>query len=91
MWYNFISVPKCQESHHQELLKILAIELGVDVADIIDLDLNLYDNQPAQTGGINDEFILSERLDNLMMTYTTLEVIIHILNILGIIAEFGFS
>jgi aspartyl aminopeptidase len=58
--------------HHPALVLALAMELGVEPGAIHDFDLSLYDTQPSAIGGIHDEFIFSGRLDNLMMTYTTM-------------------
>jgi len=40
----------------------------------MDFELCLYDTQPPTIGGVNNEFIFSARLDNLMMSYTALTV-----------------
>lgn len=58
--------------HHSSLVHLLARELGCEPEAIHDFDLCLYDTQPSAIGGLHDEFIFSARLDNLMMTYTTL-------------------
>ncbi|RKP38606.1 hypothetical protein BJ085DRAFT_32371 [Dimargaris cristalligena] len=65
------------KNHHPELLQLLADELQVDVQQIRDFELCLYDTQPAALGGIYEEFIYSPRLDNLMMSYTALESLIN--------------
>ena len=39
------------------ILKVIAEELGVSMADILDFDLSLYDTQKAQLVGLNNEFI----------------------------------
>ena len=45
--------------------KLLADEAGSALEDLLSFDLSLYDVQPAATGGLNNEFIFSARLDNL--------------------------
>ncbi|KAJ1912059.1 hypothetical protein IWQ60_009839 [Tieghemiomyces parasiticus] len=60
-------------NHHPEILQLLADELQVEVDQIRDFELCLYDTQPSTLGGVYDEFIFSPRLDNLMMSYTALE------------------
>lgn len=55
--------------HHPAVLEIIADHAGCSVADIVDFELVLYDTQPAQIGGLNNELIYSARLDNLNMTY----------------------
>jgi len=42
----------------------------------MDFEIVLFDTQKACLGGINDEFIFSARLDNLMMTYCATEGLI---------------
>ena len=63
-------------SHHPLLLKVLADELQVDVSAIVDLELSLYDTQPACLGGAYDEFIYSRALDNLMMSFISTHALI---------------
>ncbi|KAL7554969.1 hypothetical protein ACHAWF_018544 [Thalassiosira exigua] len=46
------------------LVQLLAPDLDVDVADIIDFELNLFDVQKAELGGARDEFLHSARLDS---------------------------
>lgn len=64
----------CCRKHHSALLNLLSKEMGVEVADIVDFELCLADNQPAAIGGVYNEFIFSPRLDNLMSSYTAMEV-----------------
>lgn len=59
--------------HHPAVLDVIATEAGVEVADIIDFEMMLYDTQDACIGGLNDEFVFSPRLDNLEMTYCAIE------------------
>ena len=51
------------------LLQRIASELNVNVTQIADYDLSLYDIQPATIGGIQKEFIYSGRLDNLATVF----------------------
>lgn len=62
--------------HHPLLLDLLAKELGVDASDIQTFDLNLCDVQPGAIGGALDEFIFSPRLDNLCMSFCSLQGLI---------------
>jgi aspartyl aminopeptidase len=57
------------ERHSPAILQVVADNIGVDVADIIDFELVLHDTQPACLGGLADEFVFAPRLDNLDMTY----------------------
>lgn len=48
-----------------------------DVHKILDYDLSLYDTQPPQLVGLNEEFLAASRLDNLLSCYTGLMALIH--------------
>lgn len=58
------------------LLQLIADEMGIDVTEIIDCDLLLYDTTPACTVGVNDEFITSGRLDDLSMAHAAMTALI---------------
>lgn len=60
------------------LLKLVAKELDVDRADIIDFDLLLYDTTPPCTFGLNHEFISAGRLDDLSMVHAAITAISHV-------------
>ena len=70
--------------HHPRLLELISQELSasgtvqgeVRVEDIHDFDLSLVDSQPPTLGGANEEFVFSARLDNLMMSYCSVEGLI---------------
>ncbi|KAK7180117.1 aminopeptidase I zinc metalloprotease [Paraphaeosphaeria sporulosa] len=64
------------QRHHTYLVEIVAEEAGVDPSDIVDFELVLYDTQKAVVGGLNNELIFSARLDNLMMSYCSVEGLI---------------
>ncbi|KAI5793148.1 peptidase M18 [Geopyxis carbonaria] len=64
------------ERHHAPVIARIAKEAGVSVEDVVDFEVILYDTQDAALGGLNDEFIFSARLDNLMMSYCATEGII---------------
>ncbi|KAJ2065036.1 hypothetical protein GGI17_000637 [Coemansia sp. S146] len=69
---------KC--AHHPILLDRIAKELSVEVADIADFELCLYDTQKATIGGICNEFIYASRLDNLNSSYCAVEGLINSLS-----------
>lgn len=50
----------------------IANDLQVKVEDILGVDLYLVNNTPAGVIGLNDEFIASAKLDNLLCAYATL-------------------
>jgi len=56
-----------------ELLQLLAKELSVEMGDILDFELSVYDLQKASFSGANDEFVVSSRIDNLASCFTALE------------------
>ena len=58
------------------LLNLIAEELQVAVADILDFDLYLYDTTPACTFGLHQELISAGRLDDLSMVHAGLEGLI---------------
>lgn len=64
------------ERHHPHVLDLIAKQAGVSPSAIVDFELLLFDTQAACLGGLNDEFIFSARLDNLNMTYCTVEGLI---------------
>jgi len=64
-----------QEYHHPALLQLLASELSVSPEEIHDFELSLYDTQPAVLGGINNEFIFSSRLDNLVSSFCAVDAL----------------
>lgn len=63
-------------SHHPQLLGLICDELNINAEQIVDLELCLYDTQASCLGGFENEFIYSARLDNLMMSYSSLESLI---------------
>ncbi|KAG9239726.1 peptidase M18 [Amylocarpus encephaloides] len=64
------------ERHHPYVMEIIAEHAGVEVEDVVDFEMVLYDTQKACIGGINNELIFSARLDNLGMTYCAVEGLI---------------
>lgn len=65
-------------TEHQEpiLLEMLARELQVNVQDIVDFELNLFDVQKASLGGAFSEFVHSARLDNLASCFMAVEALV---------------
>jgi len=70
---NFQPLSAITERHHAPVVERIASEAGVEVADIVDFEMILYDTQAAVLGGLNDEFIFSGRLDNQVMSYCATE------------------
>ncbi|GAO13166.1 hypothetical protein UVI_02025220 [Ustilaginoidea virens] len=73
---DFRPLEKMTERHHPAVLDVIAGELNVKVSDIADFELVLYDTQKSVIGGLQDELIFSPRLDNLGMTYCSVEGLI---------------
>lgn len=69
------SATSIQHNHHSALLALLASELSVAPEKIHDFELHLYDVQPSQLGGLNDEFIFSPRMDNQFSSFAAVEAI----------------
>lgn len=68
------------QRHHPYVLEIIAEHAGVEVEDIVDFEMVLYDTQKACIGGLNNELIFSARLDNLGMTYCAVQGLIESLS-----------
>ncbi|KAL7412163.1 peptidase M18 [Mrakia frigida] len=70
-----VGKPEMAPKHHAGMMDLLASELGVDVEDIYDFELSLYDVQPAVVGGLNNELLFAPRMDNLMSSYAAVEAL----------------
>lgn len=66
---------KWHEGHEPALLHRIAKELDIQVKDICDFDLSLFDTQAAAVGGMDGEFLYSARLDNLATVFCATEAI----------------
>jgi aspartyl aminopeptidase len=64
------------EEHHPAFLQAIAESIKVQPSSILDFDLCLIDTQPAQLGGLYNEFVFGPRLDNLVGTYTSITALI---------------
>ncbi|KAH9977979.1 aspartyl aminopeptidase [Lactifluus volemus] len=64
-----------QDNHHPALLSILAEELSIKPEEIHDFELHLYDTQASVLGGLNNEFIFSPRMDNLVSSFAAVEAL----------------
>lgn len=70
------SVDPWNKAQDPLLLDLIASKLDIDVKDIADFELNLFDTQPATLGGIQNEFLYSARLDNLATCFVSIEGLI---------------
>jgi aminopeptidase I len=60
-----------------KLVKVIAGELGIsEYSDIVNWELELYDSQPAQLGGLEKEFIFAGRLDDKLCCYAAQEALL---------------
>ncbi len=60
-----------------ELMNLLdKTEKGLKGSEILDFELSFYGTQPAAMIGLNEEFIASARLDNLLSCYTGMQALI---------------
>lgn len=60
------------------LLRLVAEELNVDMAAILDFDLLVYNTEKSCTFGLHDELISAGRLDDLSMMHAALEAIVDV-------------
>ena len=59
------------------LVKAIANELGIeDCTSIMNWELELFDTQPAQLGGINKEFLFAGRLDDKLCSWAAIQALI---------------
>jgi aminopeptidase I len=55
------------------LLKAIAEKAGVSESSIINWELELFDSQPAQLGGLKKDFIFGGRIDDKLCSYAAVE------------------
>jgi aspartyl aminopeptidase len=67
---------RVDEKHFASLTNLMAKDLNVRREDIVDFELNLCDQQPAQLVGMHEEFVSAPRLDNLASSFCALDAII---------------
>jgi len=60
------------------LLSVIAKQLSVDIIDILDFDLFLYESEKGKVIGLNNEFISSSRLDDLAMVHAGIKAITNV-------------
>ncbi|KAK3040614.1 hypothetical protein RJ639_026935, partial [Escallonia herrerae] len=64
------------QKHHPLLLQLLATQVGCELDDICDFELQACDTQPSIIAGARKEFVFSGRLDNLCMSFCSLKALI---------------
>ena len=68
------------DKHHSVLIDLICKELHCTPEEIVDLELQLVDTQPAVLGGAFEEFIFGGRLDNQVGAYCSIKSIIEAAN-----------
>jgi len=57
-----------------KLVRTIASELGIqDYSSIVNWELELFDTQPAQVGGLDKEFIFAGRIDDKLCSWSAME------------------
>lgn len=60
-----------------KLVRAIAGELSIqDYSSIVNWELELYDTQPAQTGGLDKEFIFAGRIDDKICSWSAIEALL---------------
>ena len=65
-----------KSSGEADVRALVAEALGVAAADVVHLDLMLYDTLAPATGGAHDELLFSARLDNLAMCHAGVSALV---------------
>ncbi|KAI9740574.1 MAG: hypothetical protein M1834_005155 [Cirrosporium novae-zelandiae] len=61
----------------ERLVKAISKEMGItDYGTIMNWELELYDTQPAQLGGLDKEFIFAGRIDDKLCSYAAVEALL---------------
>ncbi|KAJ5874691.1 uncharacterized protein N7529_003121 [Penicillium soppii] len=72
-----INYGKFASTQPEKLVKIISKELGItDYSTIVNWELELFDTQPAQLGGLEKEMIFAGRIDDKLCCYAAQEALI---------------
>ncbi|HTN33673.1 MAG TPA: M18 family aminopeptidase [Marinobacter sp.] len=72
-----MQLPEDDDTSFSDLLKQqIAAESGIQVSKILGYELNFYDSQPSAFVGLQEDFIASARLDNLLSCYIGLQALL---------------
>lgn len=64
-------------SQPERLVRAIASEMSIeDYSSIVNWELELYDTQPAQLGGLDKEFIFAGRIDDKLCCYSAIEALL---------------
>ncbi|KAJ4377299.1 vacuolar aminopeptidase 1 [Neocucurbitaria cava] len=62
----------------EKLVKAISGELGItDYSSIVNWELELFDTQPAQTGGLGKEFIFAGRIDDKLCSWAAIQALLN--------------
>ena len=64
-----------RKGQEPNLLSLLAEQLAINVSDIVDFELSLFDTQGAALSGMRREFLVGSRIDNLASCFSALEAL----------------
>ncbi|KAJ5345140.1 hypothetical protein N7452_003144 [Penicillium brevicompactum] len=74
---NGIQFGKFASTQPEKLVKIISKELGItDYSTIVNWELELFDTQPAQLGGLEKDMIFAGRIDDKLCCYAAQEALI---------------
>ncbi|KAJ5562499.1 hypothetical protein N7461_001260 [Penicillium sp. DV-2018c] len=74
---NNIEYGKFASTQPEKLVKIISKELGItDYSTIVNWELELFDTQPAQLGGLEKDMIFAGRIDDKLCCYAAQEALI---------------
>ncbi len=62
--------------HPIDLLRFIAELAETSVADIVQLDLDLFDVQPGTKGGLRDDFVFAPRIDDRVCSFAAINALI---------------
>ncbi|KAL9098166.1 MAG: hypothetical protein Q9187_009717 [Circinaria calcarea] len=64
-------------THPPRLVKAIASEMGIqDYGSIVNWELEVFDTQPAQLGGLDKEFIFAGRIDDKLCSFSAIEALL---------------
>ncbi|ODV96498.1 hypothetical protein PACTADRAFT_68042 [Pachysolen tannophilus NRRL Y-2460] len=77
--------------HSLKLLRLVAELADVEVSELYELDLDLYDVQKGVIGGLSSEFLFSPRIDDRICSFSAISSLIEYANGIDQIPEESFS
>lgn len=73
-------LPIASLTNYESINALLEKVLGINKDDIISFDLSVYNKDQAKLVGVNEELLVSPRIDNLECAYTSLQAFINSVN-----------